>query len=93
MFAKPENTGKRTGIKGVYTANRDMCLCYRFYYYYEISKLRFDIAIAHMENEFWISADTITARITANDSLLKDICNNAPSKASLRRRYPHLTWG
>ncbi|TZF81806.1 hypothetical protein FW774_17265 [Pedobacter sp. BS3] len=82
----------RKGKKSVFTAERDTCLAYRFYYYYHIARKRFDDAIAIMEKEFFIAGTTIIARLTENDALLKDIKQNNPDRAALRKRYPHFNW-
>lgn len=82
----------RKGNKGVYTEERDICLCYRYYYHYQIQRIRMDDAIAALEKEFFISASTIMARLVDYAPLLKDIVNNKPTKSNLRKRYPHLVW-
>lgn len=82
----------RKGNKGIYTAERDAALCYRFYFYYHILRKRFDDAVADMEKEFFISSTTIIGRLTENDALLKDIAGNSPSRNALRKRYPHFNW-
>lgn len=86
---KPES---RKANKGIYTQDRDVCLCYRYYYHYEISRTRMDDAVATMENEFFISASTIMARLVDYADLLKDIVNNKPSKTELRKKYPQFVW-
>jgi hypothetical protein len=82
----------RKSIKGVYTEERDICLCYRYYYHYEIQRIRMDDAVAAMEKEFFISASTIMARLVDYADLLKDIVNNKPTKNTLRRKYPQFVW-
>ena len=82
----------RNSNKGVYTAERDICLCYRYYYHYEILRVRMDDAVATMESEFFISSSTIMARLVEYADLLKDIVNNKPSKSDLRKKYPQFTW-
>lgn len=77
-------------VKG--TFDRDACLCYRYYYYYEILQRRHDRAIEALEPEFFISQDTITKRLTACADLLKDIAVNKPTRNQLRRKYPHFVW-
>ena len=84
---KPDNTRKSN--KGVYIVERDICLCYRYYYHYQI---RMDDAVATLEKEFFISASTIMARLVDYADLLKDIVNNEPSKSDLRKKYPIFVW-
>ena len=78
--------------KGVYTQDRDVCLCYRYYYHYEINRVRMDDAVAKMEKEFFISSGTIMARLVDYAGLLKDIVNNKPTKSQLRKKYPQFVW-
>lgn len=72
--------------------DRDVAICYRFYYHYQILRKRFDDIPLDLEKEFFISSSTIVKRLTENNSLLKDINQNAPTRAQLRQRYPHLNW-
>ncbi len=76
----------------MFTMDRDVCLAYRFYFYYQVLRKRFDDALSDMEREFFISSATISARLTENDVLLKDIISNKPTRAALKKRYPHLNW-
>lgn len=87
---KPDTSRKSN--KGVYTEDRDICLCYRYYYHYEIVRIRPDDVLVAMEKEFFISASTIMARIVDYAGLLKDIVNNKPSKNELRKKYPQFVW-
>lgn len=80
------------GNKGIYTFDRDVCICYRYYFHYEVARKRHDDVLAYLEKEFFISASTIMARLTDNADLLKDIVNNKPNTSSLKRKYPHFSW-
>ena len=82
----------RKGNKGVYTEDRDICLCYRYYYYYQLKRIRMDDAIVNLEREFFISSTTIMARLVEYADLLKDIVGNNPTRAKLRKKYPHFVW-
>nr|WP_067054094.1 hypothetical protein [Mucilaginibacter sp. L294] len=90
IFTEPEP--KLRKVNGSFLEDRDMAMCYRFYFYYHIIRQRLDDIPNIMEKEFYIGATTIFKRLTANDSLLKDINQNAPTRAQLRKRYPHLNW-
>lgn len=79
-------------VKGVYTTERDAALAYRFYYYYDLVRKRFDDVVNDLEKEFYISSTTVVERLTYNDSLLKDIKQNSPTRSQLRKRYPHFNW-
>jgi len=87
-----EPDASRKGKRNIYTLDRDACMAYRFYFYYHILRKRFDDAIADMEKEFFIAGTTIIRQLTENDSLLKDIKQNAPSRKQLSKRYPHFNW-
>lgn len=78
--------------KGDFTDLRDMCLAYRFYFYYQIKKEQFEETLKILELEFFIRERTISDRLTDNNMLLKDIANNKPSAKELAKRYPHLNW-
>lgn len=81
-----------TSESGNTTLDRDICLCYRYYYYHEILEKRHDRTLKQLEPEFFISQDTITKRLTAQADLLKDLVGNKPSKSQLKRKYPHFVW-
>lgn len=87
---KPEKS--RKSQKGVYTEERDICLCYRYYYHYEIVRDRPDDVLLNMEKEFFISATTIMARLVDYAGLLKDIVNNKPTRSQLKKKYPQFVW-
>jgi len=79
-------------VNGSFLLDRDAAICYRFYFYYQILGKRFDRIPAELEKEFFISATTIVKRLTENNSLLKDINQNAPTRKQLQQRYPHFNW-
>lgn len=87
-----KSESSRKSIKGVYTQDRDICMCYRYYYHYEILRVRMDDAVATMEKEFFVSASTIMTRLVDYADLLKDIVYNKPSKKELREKYPQFVW-
>lgn len=87
-----KTASKKGGNKGIYTFDRDVCICYRYYFHYEVSRVRHDDVLTYLEKEFFISATTIMDRLTDNAGLLKDIVNNKPSRISLKRKYPHFSW-
>lgn len=83
---------KRKGKKSIFIQDRDACMAYRFYFYYQLKRYRLDDAIVDMEKEFFIAGTTIIRLLTENDSLLKDIKANSPTSKQLARRYPHFNW-
>ena len=92
IFSADNKTTSEKKVKGVQTAERDAALAYRFYYYYELKRTRFDDILPDLEREFFIASNTIVERLTVNDTLLKDIKLNAPTRTQLRKRYPHFNW-
>lgn len=80
------------GNKGIYTFDRDVCICYRYYFHYEVARLRHDDVLSNLENEFFISASTIMTKLTDHADLLRDIVNNKPTRVSLKKKYPHFCW-
>lgn len=82
----------RKGKRNIYVTERNDCMAHRFYYYYHILKKRFDVAVADMEKEFFISGSTIINCLTEGDANLKEIVALSPDKTTLRKKYPHLNW-
>ncbi|WP_312340628.1 hypothetical protein [Sphingobacterium sp.] len=74
------------------SADRDECLCFRYYYYYVLMEKRHDLTLEALESEFFVSQDTVTKRLTANASFLKVVTTDKPNKTALKRKYPHLVW-
>lgn len=87
-----EPDASRKGKRNIYVQERNDCMAHRFYYYYHLLKKRFDVAVADMENEFFISGSTIIAALTENDAKLKEVIAASPDRNALRKAYPHLNW-
>lgn len=82
----------RKGKRSALAVERDICLSYRFYYHFHLSRRRLDDAVVELEREFFITGATILSCLTKNDGLLKDIVSNNPDKRQLQRRYPNFNW-
>lgn len=82
----------RKGNKGIYTQERDTCMCYRYFYYHQIHKIRLDDAVVKMEKDFFIGASTIMSRLVECSNILKDIVDQNPTLNELRKQYPQFNW-
>lgn len=79
-------------LKSNVTEIRDTCLCYRYYYYYEIKGYRHDDIVRQLGNEFFISQDTVSKRLYHCVGLIKNIVNDKPTLRQLSLKYKHLIW-
>jgi hypothetical protein len=87
-----DDAPKLRKVNGSFLVDRDLAIAYRFYFYYSIDRKRIDDIYRILETEFYIGSSTIEKRLAENYDLLKDINQNAPTRAQLRKRYPHLNW-
>lgn len=74
------------------TEVRDTCLCYRYYYYYELKGNRHDDIVRQLASEFFISQDTVSKRLYYSVDLIKTIVQDKPTLRQLSLKYNHLIW-
>lgn len=84
----PDNQGRRN----VLLDKRDECLVYRYYYYGEIKRKRYDDCLSDLEKEFFITAGVIAQRLQINIILLKKVTGQKANLINLKRKYPHFNW-
>lgn len=88
----PANESEKANKKGSLTDERDECILYRYYFYCQIKEIRFDVALTYLEKEFFISASTITNRLTVKGELLKEIITAKNKPQTLKKKYPQFNW-
>jgi len=86
----PENN--RQGRRNALIDKRDEALADRYYYYVHLKRSRYDDALLSLEQEFFITADTIGTRLTPYVDYLKQLTSTNVKVSMLRRKYPHLNW-
>jgi hypothetical protein len=71
---------------------RNTLLLYRYYYYVEIARLRFDDALKQLEREFFIVEARIVVLLTENNTQLRTIVADKPDRTTLKKLYPFVNW-
>jgi hypothetical protein len=85
---KPEGYRERNFFK----EDRDRQLSYRYYYYVEIQRWRYDDVLKQLEKEFHITEHRIVTVMSENQDTLVAIMKQKPTYKELTLLYPHLVW-
>jgi hypothetical protein len=75
-----------------YKPERDLCLAYRFFYYANIQRMRYDDALKQLEREFFLTEHRLVVVMAENQKKLAEIIEHNPTPAQLAKLYPHLVW-
>lgn len=60
-------------------ADRDRALIWRYYYYSEVKRLRYDDIISELSNDFFISEHTVLARLVYRGEEIQQLITKRPS--------------
>ena len=71
---------------------RNAALIDRYFFYGFYEKLRYDVILEKLSNEFFIAPFTIQERITDCYEQLDELRLKKPSKDYFKKKYPHLVW-
>ncbi len=72
-------------------SQRNELLVHRFYYH-GLKGLRYDLVIAEISKEFFLTDVTIPKVIADNYPLLTALKKSPPSKQFFQKKWPHLVW-
>lgn len=79
-------------IKGCYTNGRDDALACRFYYHGHIIGKRYDVCLAALSKEFYLSETVIAQRLMKRQEYLKQIRIENLTAKELQGLYPFYNW-
>ncbi|WP_295795168.1 hypothetical protein [Mucilaginibacter sp.] len=79
-------------VKGVFTENRDKAVVCRLYYHYNIKGMRYDVALATLNQEFFLGETTLAQIIMREGDLLKKLKADEADKKYLTNLFPHYNW-
>jgi hypothetical protein len=71
---------------------RNTCICYRYYYYSKIKRLRYEDVMTLLSAEFFYSPRTIINMLTAEESQLRQVFKEKKDVKELQRMYSFLSW-
>lgn len=84
---------KRKGRNQELLAERDMCICYRAYYYRVFHGVKvYEVMMEKLGREFFLSTDTVPRIVEAHAVESRRITNDAPTLEALRKMYPFFVW-
>ena len=80
------------GRSTTFDSERNKCLISRYYYFGLETGFRYDLLIKILSKQFWISEITVYNIIRANHDVLAGIRKEKPTRAELKKKWPHLSW-
>ncbi|MBY0244489.1 MAG: hypothetical protein K2Q03_03440 [Sphingobacteriaceae bacterium] len=83
---------QRKGQRNVLIYQRDEALAYRYYYYAEIKRLRFDDCLLKLEKEFFITANVVSRRLVNQTDVVKKLVAQKARATYFKKKYPHFSW-
>lgn len=89
---KARIAGDKQRPRNVLMPERNALLIHRYYYYFEICRMRFDDILKQLETEFFIVGGRIVVILTENDAQFRKVMNQKPDRAALEKIYPHINW-
>lgn len=78
--------------RNYYMPERNLAICYRYYYYAEIKFLRYDKCLEYLEQEFYITECRIIDILSECHNSIKAIVVDKPSVKDLQEKIPHFKW-
>lgn len=71
---------------------RDDALAYRYYFYVQIKRLRYDDCLLHLESDFFIGSRSIVLRLDSRKDLLKILIKQDAKVSVLKKKFPQFNW-
>lgn len=90
--SKIEKDASRRGVCNIGTTRRDEALTYRYYYYIEIKRIRYDDVLVLLERDFYITPSNVVLRLTLLHEFLKGIIDKKPTVNKLKKMFPTYAW-
>ena len=73
-------------------AIRNMCMLHRYYYYVRMINLRYDLVLAELQKEFYLTSETIPRIINKEIDTFRDIAKRKMTARQLEKKYPNFNW-
>ena len=71
---------------------RDDAIAYRYYFYVQIKRLRYDDCLLHLESDFFIGSRSIVMRLDSRKDLLKGLIKQDAKVNVLKKEFPQFNW-
>ena len=94
IFEEADKQPKPEGYRprNHYKPDRDKCLAYRYYYYGQIHRMRYDDILRKLELEFFLTEHRLVTVLSDNKLILEGVVNEKPTVKQLAKLYPHWVW-
>jgi hypothetical protein len=86
------NVSTEKHVKGRFMDERDDALACRFFYYGHLIGNRYDLCLARLSKEFYLSELVIGQRLLKRQEFIKQLRIDGTTRRRLHKRYPHLNW-
>lgn len=92
IFKKESQSVPKQRPRNFFLPERNKALVYRYFYYAEIHRLRYEDCLAVLEQEFYITGTRIITVLTESADLIKQVSQDQPHIKELQALFPHLMW-
>lgn len=78
--------------RNYYMPERNLAICYRYYYYAEHKFIRYDKCLEFLEKEFYLTEARIIDVLNECSDSIKAIVEAKPTLKDLQEKIPHFRW-
>lgn len=73
-------------------SQRNQCLVERWLYMMKATGWRYDLMLRMISTDFFLSERTIINVLDENNSMLRSIRNDLPTRKDLEKKWPQFSW-
>jgi hypothetical protein len=73
-------------------SQRNQCLVERWLYMMKVTGWRYDLMLRMISTDFFLSERTIINVLDENNSMLRSIRNDLPTRKDLEKKWPQFSW-
>ena len=92
IFKKESESSSQQRPRNYFLPERNKALVYRYFYYAEIHRMRYEDCLAVLEQEFYITGTRIITVLTQSSDLIKQVSEEQPNIKKLQLLFPHFMW-
>jgi hypothetical protein len=92
IFSESSNQGTKQRPRNFFLPERNKALVYRYFYWAEIHRLRYEDCLQELENEFYITTTRIITVLSQSNDIISKVTQEQPTLNELQLLFPHFTW-